>query len=43
MVAFLGETVGRMEGGMKTGDGGGILAGGRAGVVRWFKEAWEGG
>ena len=40
-MAFLRERVGRVEKGMKTGEGGRKVEG-RAGVVRWFMEAWEG-
>ena len=40
-MAFLKERVGRVEKGMKTGEGG-RLVGGRVGVVRRFVGEWEG-
>ena len=40
-VKFLKERVGKVEGGMKTGEGR-RLVGGRAGVVRGFVGSWEG-
>ena len=40
-MAFLKERVGKVEKGMKTGEGG-RLVGERAGVVRGFVESWEG-